>query len=449
MVQRPVGWLRPNPRNARSHSERQITQLAASIEAFGFTAPIVADEDGNILAGHGRLAAAEALGLEQVPVILLKDLTQEMKRLLALADNRLAELSGWDEPILVEELAELETLSLDLGFDLEIAGFDTVDLDQMLDRTPEENSSDPADGVVEPDVGPPVSRPGDVWLLGPHRLLCGNALDRAAYDYLMGGEKAALVVSDPPFNVPIEGHVSGKGRHRHGEFAMASGEMSPAAFTAFLEQAFRHEAAVSRDGAIHFQFMDWRHQREMLAAGSAVYSELKNLIVWDKGRGGMGTFYRSQHELIFAWKHGSAPHTNTFGLGERGRYRSNIWKYPGVNALTRSGKAALQAHPTVKPVAMIADAIRDCSHRGEIVLDPFAGSGTILLAAERTGRRARAMELDPKYVDVAVRRWQRVTGLEIRLEGDDRPFEVIAAERQAAPPEPGEVAVASTPSREG
>ena len=228
-------------------------------------------------------------------------------------------------------------------------------------------------------------------------MICGNALEAATYARLLGDERAQLVFTDPPYNVPIDGHVCGKGSVRHREFAMASGEMSPEAFTAFLETAFRHLAAHSADGAIHFVCMDWRHMAEILAAGKAAYSELKNLIVWVKDNGGMGTFYRSRHELIFAFKSGTAPHINSFELGQHGRYRTNVWEYRGVNTLKPDRMDELALHPTVKPVEMIADAIKDCSKRGGIVLDPFGGSGSTLIAAAKTGRRARLAELDPIY----------------------------------------------------
>ena len=242
---------------------------------------------------------------------------------------------------------------------------------------------------------------GDLWELGPHRLLCADARDPASYEQLLKNAKAEFVFTDPPYNVPIDGHVCGLGRIRHADFAMGCGEMSEAEFTAFLEGVFRQLAANTVDGSIHQICMDWRHMNEMLAAGKAAYDELKNVCVWSKRNAGMGTFYRSRHELVFVWKNGSAPHINTFELGQFGRSRSNVWDYPGVNSLKPNRLEELAMHPTVKPVALVADAIKDCSRRNDLVLDPFAGSGTVLIAAERTGRRAAALEIDPHYVDVA------------------------------------------------
>jgi DNA modification methylase len=221
--------------------------------------------------------------------------------------------------------------------------------------------------------------------------------------------------------VKIGGHVCGSGAIQHREFAMASGEMDAAGFTAFLESALGAMANVSVDGAIHFVCMDWRHMPELQAAGGNVYSELKNLVVWKKSNGGMGTFYRSQHELVFVYKVGTAPHTNTFGLGDTGRYRTNVWEYPGVNSFGANQKD-LALHPTVKPVALVADAIKDVTKRSEIVLDGFGGSGTTLLAAERTGRIARLIELDPLYCDVICRRYEAITGLPARLESTNQTF---------------------------
>ena len=226
----------------------------------------------------------------------------------------------------------------------------------------------------------------------------------------MKNAKAEFVFADPPYNVPIDGHVCGLGRIRHADFAMGCGEMSEIEFRRFLRGVFKQLAANTIDGSIHQICMDWRHMPEMLAAGKAAYDELKNVCVWSKRNAGMGTFYRSRHELVFVWKNGSAPHINTFELGQFGRSRSNVWDYPGVNSLKPNRLEELAMHPTVKPVALVADAIKDCSRRNDLVLDPFAGSGTMLIAAERTGRRAAALEIDPHYVDVAIRRWQHFTG---------------------------------------
>ena len=277
-------------------------------------------------------------------------------------------------------------------------------------------------------TGPAVTRPGDIWLLGKHRLICGDARHPDTFTALMESDRAKAVFTDPPYNVKIGGHVCGSGAIQHREFAMASGEMDVAGFTAFLGSTLGAMADVSVDGAIHFVCMDWRHMGELRSAGDKVYSELKNLVVWKKSNGGMGTFYRSQHELVFVYKVGTAPHTNTFGLGDTGRYRTNVWDYPGVNSFGANQKD-LALHPTVKPVALVADAIKDVTKRGEIVLDGFGGSGTTLIAAERTGRVARLVELDPLYCDVICRRYEARTGRPAQLCGTEQIFSDVAIAR--------------------
>ena len=403
---RALAALKAYPRNARTHSKRQIHQIAASIEEFGFTNPVLIDGDGQIIAGHGRVAAAKILGLAEVPTIRIEHLSPEQKRAYIIADNRIAERADWDGEILRLELGELA--ALDLSFDLEITGFATAEIDLLIDG-PSKPKPDPADFAPEMAAGAAVTRSGDLWRMGDHLLLCGDALDPSSYERLMGEERARLVFSDPPYNVPITGHVCGSGSIKHREFAMASGEMSRAEFVAFLTTVLRNLAGVSLDGAIHFQCMDWRHASEILEAGAKAYSELKNICTWVKDNGGMGSFYRSQHELVFVWKVGSAPHVNTIELGRHGRYRTNVWEYAGVNTLKKGRMDELSMHPTVKPVALVQDAIKDASKRGEIVLDAFGGSGTTLIAAEKTRRRARLIEIDPHYCDVIVRRWQALT----------------------------------------
>lgn len=427
----PLAALRPAPRNPRTHSPRQLRQIADSIARFGFTNPVLLDAEGTIAAGHGRVAAARLLGLPSVPALRLHHLGEAERRAYALADNKLAENAGWDRTLLALELRYVA--ELDIDFDLSVTGFETAEIDLLFEGLdPAAAEPDAADAVPEPSEGPPATRPGDLWRLGRHRLLCADATAADAYTCLMAGERARMAFTDPPYNVPIDGHVCGAGRIRHREFAMAAGEMSEQAFTGFLRTVLGHLARHSVDGAIHFVCMDWRHLGELLAAGRDVYGELKNLCVWNKSNAGMGSFYRSKHELVLAFKHGTALHVNTFGLGERGRYRTNVWDYPGVNAFGADRMAELAMHPTVKPVALVADAIRDCSHRGEAVLDAFSGSGTTLVAAERAGRVGRALEIDPAYVDVAVRRWQALTGEAATLADTGKAFDAVAAERTAA-----------------
>lgn len=402
-----VSVLRPHDRNARTHSKKQIGQIAKSIKVFGFTNPVLVDRKGRIIAGHGRVAAAKQLGMETVPTIRLEDMTEAQVRAYVIADNRLAESAGWDKELLALELQFLNEYQIEL--DPTVTGFETAEIDLLIEGLDAPGSMDEADRV--PEVAEtPVSRPGDLWCLGRHRLLCGDATKAGPYEVLLAGERAQMVFTDPPYNVPIEGHVSGLGKVKHRAFAMASGEMSEHQFTQFLEATFRHLAANSADGAIHFICMDWRHVFELMAAARGVYSELKNLCVWNKSNGGMGSLYRSKHELVFVYKAGTGPHINNVELGKHGRYRTNVWDYAGVNSFAAGRLDELAMHPTVKPVALVADAIKDCTKRGGIVLDAFGGSGTTLIAAERMGRRGYLIETDPAYVDVAVQRYEQLTG---------------------------------------
>lgn len=425
VIYRKTDDLVPYVGNARTHSVKQIAQIAASIQQFGFTNPVLIDEDGGIVAGHGRVAAACQLGLAEVPTIALAHLSAAERRAYVIADNRLAELAGWDREILALEFKALS--ELDLDFDLEVTGFETAELDVLLDGE-FDTDVDNTVPVIAPEAA--VTQPGDVWMLGHHRLFCGDAQRRETYEQVMGDEKAQAVFTDPPYNVKIGGHVCGSGAIKHREFAMASGEMDQAGFTAFLANALGGMVDVSVDGAIHFVCMDWRHVRELQAAGDPVYSELKNLIVWKKTNAGMGTFYRSQHELVFAYKVGAAPHINTFGLGNTGRYRTNVWEYAGVNSFGANQKD-LALHPTVKPVALVADAIKDVTRKGDIVLDGFGGSGTTLIAAERTGRSARLVELDPLYCDVICRRYAALTGDAAVLATSGETIDAVATRRKA------------------
>jgi DNA modification methylase len=420
----PISELRLNSRNPRTHSEKQIRKLVSSVREFGWTNPVIADEANLVLAGHGRIEAAKRLNLTEVPVIRIGHMSEAQKRAYVIADNRLAEDAGWDHGLLGIEFAAL----IDLGFEVALTGFEISEIDIMM--LGEGESPEPRVDLPEPDAVA-VNRPGDAWSVGPHRLVCGSALVPDAYGVLLGRKSAQMVFTDPPYNVQVDGHVTGLGRTRHREFAMASGEMTEAEFTEFLAKAYALMAEASVDGAIHFICMDWRHMPEMLAAGHKVYSELKNLCVWGKTNAGMGSFYRSQHELVFAWKKGTAAHINNFGLGEKGRHRSNLWTYAGANTFRAGRMEDLAAHPTVKPVAMVRDAILDCSDRGAIVMDPFAGSGTTLLAAAEAGRAGAGIELDPLYADLIIRRLQEATG-EIAVHDDTfECFEVMAQMRSS------------------
>lgn len=422
-----ISRLRPSARNARTHSKKQIDQIARSITRFGFTNPILTDDKLTVLAGHGRLEAARKLNMNEVPCRLVRSMSEDEKRAYILADNKIALEAGWDFDILALELGEL----IDADFEVELTGFAPAEIDSILQQAEDSDihKTDPADERIPATEAQAASKSGDLWVMGNHRLLCGDAKSTEALTQLMQGELATMAFLDPPYNVPIAGHVSGLGRTSHREFAEASGEMSTQQFTDFLRQTFERVEAACESGAIVYACMDWRHLGEMLAAGHPVFSELKNVCVWDKTNAGMGTFYRSKHELVFVWKVGDAPHINTFGLGDTGRYRTNVWSYAGANSFRAGREEELAMHPTVKPVALVADAIRDVSRRGDIVLDTFGGSGTTLIAAQRTGRRARLMEVDPQYCDVIVRRWQQATGKSATLASTGESFEDVSTSR--------------------
>ena len=422
--------LRPHPRNARTHSKKQIRQIAASIERFGFTSPLLVSDELEIVAGHGRVLAAQHLDLESVPVIRLSHLDAAERRAYMLADNQHALNAGWDKELLAIELQDL----VELEFDIPAIGFDMAEADLVIEAQVE---ADPSRDADPDDAVPPlgemsVTRVGDVWQLGRHRLVCGDARDPAAYDALLGDEVADILFTDPPYNVPIARNVSGRGKVRHGEFAMACGEMDRDEFTQFLVQGLGAGAARCRDGAIAYVCMDWRHMLEMQTAGERVFTELKNVCVWNKRVGGQGSFYRSQFELVFVFKKGSAEHINNFGLGRGGRYRTNVWDYAGANAFSEGRSEALSLHPTVKPVAMIKDALLDCSQRGGIVLDCYAGSGSTLIAAERCGRKARLIEYDPLYCDTIIERFEKLTGKQAVLTATGQTSEEVAEDRLSA-----------------
>jgi DNA modification methylase len=423
----PVSRLQVNPQNARIHSKHQVRQIAASIEEFGFTNPVLIDKNDMVVAGHGRVAAAQLLGRSHVPTIRLENLSPDQVRAYVLADNRLAEKAGWDNSILAIELQHL--LTIDAGFDVTITGFEVPEIDLLLT---EPNDQPDRDDVFEvTDDSEAITRPGDLWQLDRHSILCGSALQGASYSILMGKQRADVVFTDPPYNVHIDGHASGKGKIRHRDFQMASGEMDEFHFVSFLTTSLGGMARYSKNGSIHFVCMDWRHAGELLEAGNRVHDSLLNLCVWVKNNGGMGSFYRSRHELVFVFRHGKQIHRNNIQLGRFGRNRTNVWEYPAINTFKKHGEEGnlLALHPTIKPVAMIADALLDCSARGDAVLDGFLGSGSTLIASERTGRCCYGMELEPVYVDTAIKRWQRHTGDHAILRATGKRFDEIAVER--------------------
>lgn len=421
---RLIASLSPYANNARTHSKKQLAQIAASIKRFGFTNPVLVAEDGRIIAGHGRVQAAKLLGHTEVPAIVLSHLSDAERRAYILADNKLALNAGWDREILAIELQFLT----EIDFDLDSTGFSVAEIDLTLDFARSSDAARP-EPLIEDAVIPlqkaAITEIGDVWQLGRHVLACGDARNKSTYEALTCGELIDLIFADVPYNCKINGHARGPGKSKFREFPMASGEMADSEFVNFLKSSLSLAAATCRDGAIAYIFMDWRGMESLLAAGKHAFTEMKQLCVWNKPRGGMGTFYRSKHELIFVYKVGSAKHVNNFGLGETGRYRTNVWDYPGV----LTAEADLEDHPTPKPVALVADAIRDCTKRGDLILDNFAGSGTTLIAAETCGRSARLIELDPLYCDSIIRRFEKYTGKKAVHKGSERTFEDVTESR--------------------
>jgi DNA modification methylase len=427
IIYRDVKDLVLDARNPRQHPQRQINQIADSIREFGFVMPVVIDDSGQVVIGHGRVLAAKKLQMPRIPVVEIRHLSKAQLTALRIADNRLAQHAHWDEDLLAESFLELQ--EADVEFDLSITGFSLPEIDLALlnfNDDPTEREEEEIGSVT----GVPVCQIGDIWQLDGHRIHCGDATSEAAFDALMKEELAQVVFADPPFNLRIDGHVSGKGKIQHREFAQGAGELSREQFIRFLKATCGLLAKHSADGSIHYVCMDWRHADELIVVGREIYSELKNIAVWVKDNPGMGALYRSRHEFILIFKSGTRRHVNNVELGKHGRNRTNVWEYDSANTQTRKGNNVLALHPTAKPVQLVADALLDCSHRGGIVLDSFLGSGTTLLAAERTGRLCRGMELDPLYIDTAIRRWQNVTGRDAVRASDGKPFRDVESKKE-------------------
>ena len=416
----PLADLKPLGRETRRHPPAQIRKIANSLKQFGFVLPILIDEQSRVIAGWAVVLAARQLGLAEIPAVSVLDLSEGELRALRLALNRLAEYARWNDPELKSEFWEI--LQLDPQITLEDTGFEVAEIDAILD----DGGLDQEDELPTIDEqARAITQIGDQWILGDHVIRCADALDFQSFAHLLGSEQAGMVFADPPYNVKIAGNVTRSRLAARRDFAMAKGELTSAQFQAFLQTTCSHCVRFSKNGSIHYICIDWRHLPELFAAGASVYTELKNLVVWAKTNAGMGSFYRSQHELIVVYKSGTLPHINNIELGRHGRNRSNVWSYLGQNALNGTRKSKLSLHPTCKPVAMIADAIRDCSNRGDVILDCFGGAGTTLIAAEKTGRRARLIELNPTFVDVTIERWQRLTGQTAYHAVTGRPFSPV------------------------
>lgn len=406
----PTESLKPAKRNARVHSDAQQEALTESLRQFGLITPIVVDSGNRIVAGHGRWEAAKRLGIAAVPVLKAQHLSEDQLRLYAIADNRIAEQADWDRELLAVEFGELEIALPDIS--LSLSGFQLPEIDLLTSGLQQTSWSD-LDETPEPaPQASPVTKPGDVWVFDEqHVLLCGNSTDPEAVTGMMAGEMAVAVATDPPYNLR-EREYSGRGRHRHGDFRQAAGELSQSEFTGFLGSGLASVIPHLVSGALIYAFMDWKHVRELLGAADANALDLLNICIWDKGKGGMGAFYRSAHEMVFVFRHGDARHNNRIQLGRHGRDRTNLWRYEGFNSFSRGRDRALAMHGTVKPVQMICDLLLDCTEKDDIVFDGFAGSGTSLIAAQKLGRRARIIELDPVYCDTIIGRYRAAFGSE-------------------------------------
>jgi DNA modification methylase len=428
----PIDQLVPYEQNARTHSDEQLAVIGQSIQGFGWMNTVLVDDNNVIIAGHGRVEAAKRIGLTHAPVIRVSGLTPDQLRAYRLADNRIAEIAGWDEAILAIELQHIS--EIDIGCSIETLGWKPAEVEILLETHVNSKAAadDRADDLPKAaEVA--VSRTGDLWLCGDHRVLCGSAVDPEALARLVEGNKAQLVCQDPPWNIAVKS-VVGSGKTKHREFVMGSGEMSDPEFRDFVRQEIRCNAEQAVAGAVLQVFIDWRGIEKVIAAGEAEGLELLNVLVWVKSNGGMsGGPWRSQHELIVVFRKPGAKIKNRVELGKYGRYRTNVLQVPGLNSFGKGRMDALQSHPTRKPVELIAELIRDVTDIGDIVLDSFLGSGTALIAAERTRRICHGMELDPLYVDTAVRRWEQFTGKNAILEESGRTFAEIEVERSETP----------------
>lgn len=418
----PLKDLREFEHKVRKPGKKQLAKTVQMIQSFGFTVPLIVDSEGRVVVGQHLFFAAQELHMEEVAVIRIEHLDEVQLRLYRIAWDRISEEAEWDQQALKKEFAALSLLMPEI--DLTLTGFEMAEIDIIIDL--DQNSVTTEDEVPLAVSGPTLARTGDTFILGNHRLHCGDSLQEESYKAVLKEEKAHAAFLDAPYNVPIKGNVCGKGAIQHEEFAMASGEMSQEEFTKFLCAIFVLIGQHSIEGSVQYSCIDWRHMQEMQTAVESAQFTLMNVCVWVKDNGGMGSFYRSRHELVFVLKRGEGKYTNNIELGKHGRYRTNVWEYAGVNTMRAGRLEELAMHPTVKPVAMVADAIKDCTKRGDIVLDTFGGSGTTLIACEKMGRKARLIEIDPKYCDVTIRRWQALTGRDAMLESTGQRFDDIA-----------------------
>lgn len=423
----PIEDLTPASRRVRRATRAQCERIKRSIEAFGCVRPVLIQGPNAIIDGHIVVEALRELGAKVVPCIVIDHLSETEIRQLAITLNRTQETGTWDNQNLAIEFEDLLALEIDLT----VTGFEIAEIDFHLGHfSITEPGSDLEESLtIDPlaTKGPAVTIPGDAWIAGPHRIICGRAQDLGAWSGPAGLGPSAVLIVDAPFNLRISGHVSTV-RGRHAEFSEASGEMTPAAFTDFLVESLGPAINRLTPGGIGFIFMDWRHLREILDAFRRLGVEVINLAVWVKTAPGMGSLYRSRHELVFVIRRPGGPHRNNVQLGRFGRNRSNVWEYGGATS-GNSAEDDFGLHPTVKPVAMIRDAILDVSAPGDLVIDCFLGSGSSLIAAETVGRRCLGVEIEPRYVDIALRRWMALTGKEALHAATGETFSDLAVRR--------------------
>lgn len=408
-----LGNLRLKEDDIRKFSKQEISITTKVVDRFGIPSPIIVDNKNEIVLGANLYLAAKNLNAKTVPTVQLKDLSEKEIKMYSVAMNKILTMGEIDlESIKID----IKDWIFDENFTItpEELGLGTIEVDSILFELSgfsasdaEEQNETKAEEAVLSDI-PKIVKPGDLIQLGQHRLFCGDSMKAESYTKLLGEEKADIIITDPPYNVKIQGHVTKK--KNHPEFAQASGEMKPEDFINFLNTVTKNLKNFSKSGSIHYLFMDWKHLFELQIATKDVYEKLLNICVWDKGKGGMGSFYRSQHEFCLVYQNGTGSHKNNIQLGKNGRNRSNIWQYPGMNSGTSQAKTLSNLHPTVKPVSMLVDILLDASDFGDIVLDTFGGSGSTLIAAQECGRKARLIEISPDYCDVIIHRWEKMTG---------------------------------------
>lgn len=421
-----INSIRPSTKHPRQCTQRQTESASLLISSAGIMLPIIVDKNGEIIIGEEWFHSYKSLRIEKVPIIRANNLSASQLSMLKIGFYKIIDLGHFDEKKLADEVKILcDTI---FEFNLQIIGFDPAEEDSIIskcDLIEDMHIVDEGNDESElPEIDERISKLGDEWQLGEHILFHGDSTSENSYKNLLGENEVDCVITDPPYNVKSN-KIGGKGKKKHPDFIQGSGEFSEGEFVEFLCSFLRHCITSLKDGGLLYSYMDWRNIYALEIAARKSNLKLMNFCVWNKNNGGMGSMYRSKHELVPVYKKGTKPHCNNIQLGKHGRYRTNVWDYAGVNSFKSDRMAELDMHPTVKPVDMIADIIRDCTKRNHIVLDPFCGSGTILIACEMTNRKARAIELDGQYVDTAIRRWEKYTGKKAILVSTGQVFQDV------------------------